>query len=141
MVTIKRLKNQSGQALVEFTIVLPILMLLIMGIFQFGMMLNAYITIGNAAREGARAGIIGSSDAEIQNLIISTSPSLEPENLTVSITPSETNRISGGTLTVNVTYNYELTVPIISSLFNNVIVLNGQTSMRVEWGGGNEKIR
>ncbi len=132
MVTIKKLKNQKGQALVEFTIVLPILMLLIMGIFQFGMMLNAYITIGNAAREGARAGIIGSSDAEIQNLIISTSPSLEPENLAASIIPSETNRISGGTLTVNVTYNYKLTVPIISSLFNNVIVLNGQTSMRVE---------
>ena len=132
MVTIKNLKNQRGQALVEFTIVLPILMLLIMGIFQFGMMLNAYITIGNAAREGARAGIIGSSDAEIQNLIISTSPSLEPKNLSVSITPSGTNRISGGTLTVNVTYNYKLTVPIISSLFNNVIVLNGQTSMRVE---------
>ena len=132
MVTIKNLKNQKGQALVEFTIVLPILMLLIMGIFQFGMMLNAYITIGNAAREGARAGIIGSTDAEIRNLIISTSPSLEPENLTVSITPSETNRISGGTLTVNVTYNYKLTVPIISSLFNNVIVLKGQTTMRVE---------
>ena len=132
MVTIKNLKNQRGQALVEFTIVLPILMLLIMGIFQFGMMLNAYITIGNAAREGARAGIIGSTDAEIRNLIISTSPSLEPENLTVSITPSETNRISGGTLAVNVTYNYKLTVPIISSLFNNVIVLKGQTTMRVE---------
>ena len=132
MVTIKNLKNQSGQALVEFTIVLPILMLLIMGIFQFGMMLNAYITIGNAAREGARAGIIGSTDAEIRNLIISTSPSLEPENLTVSITPSETNRISGGTLVVNVTYNYKLTVPIISSLFNNVAVLKGQTTMRVE---------
>ena len=141
MVTIKNLKNQRGQALVEFTIVLPILMLLIMGIFQFGMMLNAYITIGNAAREGARAGIIGSSDAEIQNLIISTSPSLKPENLTVSITPSETNRISGGTLAVNVTYNYKLTVPIISSLFNNVAVLKGQTTMRVEWGGGYEKIR
>ncbi|BCZ45579.1 hypothetical protein psyc5s11_16460 [Clostridium gelidum] len=132
MVTIKKLKNQKGQALVEFTIVLPILMLLIMGIFQFGMMLNAYITIGNAAREGARTGIIGSTDAEIRNLIISTSPSLEPENLVVSITPNVTNRIAGGTLTVNVTYNYKLTVPIISSLFNNVIVLNGQTSMRVE---------
>jgi Flp pilus assembly protein TadG len=132
VVTIKNLKNQNGQALVEFTIVLPILMLLIMGIFQFGMMLNAYITIGNAAREGARAGIIGSSDAEIENLIISTSPSLEPANLAVSITPSEANRISGGTLSVNVTYKYKLTVPIISSLFNNIIVLNGQTSMRVE---------
>lgn len=132
MVTIKNLKNQDGQALVEFAIVLPILMLLIMGIFQFGMMLNTYITIGNAAREGTRAGILGSSDAEIQGLIISASPSLEPQNLIVSITPNEINRISGEYLTVKVTYNYKLTVPIISNLFNNVIVLTSQTTMRVE---------
>jgi len=126
------LKNQKGQALVEFAIILPILLLLVMGILQFGMMLNAYLSIENAAREGARAGIMGSSDAEIRNLVIATSPSLDPENLTVSITPNETNRTSGDTLTIKITYNYTLIVPIISSLFNNVVVLNGQTSMRVE---------
>ena len=128
----RNLKNQKGQALVELAIILPILLMLVMGILQFGMMLNSYLTIENAAREGARAGIIGSSDAEIQNLIISTSPSLNPKNLTVSITPTEINRKSGNTLTVKVTYNYDLIVPIISSLFNNMVVLNGQTSMRVE---------
>ena len=128
----KGLKNQKGQALVEFAIILPILLMLVMGILQFGMMLNAYLTIENASREGARAGIIGSSDAEIQNLIISTSPSLDPECLTVIITPDEPDRKSGDTLTVQITYNYNLIVPIISSLFDNVVVLNGQTSMRVE---------
>lgn len=129
---LKSLENQKGQALVEFAIILPILLMLVMGILQFGMMLNSYLTIENAAREGARAGIIGSSDVEIQNLIIDTSPSLDPKNLTVSITPTETNRKSGDTLIVKVTYNYNLIVPIISSLFNDVVVLNGQTSMRVE---------
>ena len=132
----RNLKNQKGQALVEFAIILPILLMLVMGILQFGMMLNSYLTIENASREGARAGIVGSSDVEIKNLIISTSPSLDPKNLIVSITPTEANRKSGDTLIVKVTYNYNLIVPIISSLFNNVVVLNGQTSMRVEWGGG-----
>ena len=128
----KSLRNNKGQALVEFAIVLPILLLLVMGIFQFGMMLNSYLTIENASREGARAGIIGSSDAEIQELIIATSPVLNPLDLTVSITPDEINRKAGDTLTVKLTYNYKLTVPIISSLFNNEVVLDGQTSMRVE---------
>ncbi|HEY5584947.1 MAG TPA: TadE/TadG family type IV pilus assembly protein [Ruminiclostridium sp.] len=132
MVTLKNLKNHKGQALVEFAIILPVILLLVMGIFQFGMMLNSYLTIENASREGARAGIVGSSDAEIQELIIAISPILDPLNVTVDITPNETDRGSGDTLTVKVTYNYKLTVPIISSLFNNVIVLNGQTSMRVE---------
>jgi len=129
---LKILNNQKGQALVEFALVFPILLLLVMGILQFGMMLNSYLSIENASREGARAGIVGSSDSEIRNTIISTSPSLDPNKLTVTITPAEANRKSGNTLTVKVTYNYNLTVPIISSLFNNVVPLNGQTSMRIE---------
>ena len=128
----KSLKNNKGQALVEFAIILPILLLLLMGIFQFGMMLNTHLTIENASREGARVGIVGSTDAEIQNLIIAISPILNPQDLTLTITPDETNRNSGDTLTVKVTYNYKLNVPIISSLFNDVVVLNGQTSMRIE---------
>lgn len=131
MITLQRLKNQKGQSLVEFALILPILLLLVMAILQFAMMLNSYLTIENASREGARAGIVGSSDAEIEQLIITTSPSLDSENLTVRITPGETDRKSGDTLTVNVTYNYEFIVPIISSILSNV-VLNGQTSMRVE---------
>lgn len=126
------LKEQKGQALVEFAIVLPIILLLVMGILQFGMMMNSYIAIQNAAREGARAGIVGCTDTEIQNTIISTSPSLDASNLTVSITPNGANRKSGDTLTINISYNYKLIVPIISSLFKNVVVLTGQTSMRVE---------
>ncbi|WP_035787822.1 TadE/TadG family type IV pilus assembly protein [Clostridium ljungdahlii] len=132
MVILKNLKNEKGQALVEFAIILPILLLIVMGIVQFGMVINSYITIENASREGARAGIIGSTDQEIQYLIVTTSPNLDPKNLTVTITPSESSRRSGDSLIVKVTYKYNLTVPIISSLFNNVIVLNGQTTMRVE---------
>ncbi|OAA93725.1 TadE/TadG family type IV pilus assembly protein [Clostridium coskatii] len=132
VVILKNLNNEKGQALVEFAIILPILLLIVMGIVQFGMVVNSYITIENASREGARAGIIGSTDQEIQYLIVTTSPNLDPKNLTVTITPSESSRRSGDSLIVKVTYKYNLTVPIISSLFNNVIVLNGQTTMRVE---------
>ena len=135
-----KLKKKKGQALVEFAIILPILLMLVMGILQFAMILNAYLTILNASREGARTGIMGSSDTTIQNTVVSTSPILNPQNLTVTILPNETNRKSGTTLTVNVRYNYKLTIPIISSLFQN-IVLSEQTSMRVEWGGSNEKNR
>ncbi|WP_242846768.1 TadE/TadG family type IV pilus assembly protein [Clostridium homopropionicum] len=132
MVILKSIKNQKGQALVEFAIVLPILLMLVMGIIQFGMMLNSYLAIENASREGARAGIVGSTDAEIESLIIASSPSLNPADLTVSLTPSEANRRSGDTLTVTVTYNYKFTIPIISSLFNNGKMITGQTSMRIE---------
>jgi Flp pilus assembly protein TadG len=58
VVTLKSLKNQKGQALVEFAIIIPILFMLVMGILQFGMMLNSYLAIENASSEGARAGIV-----------------------------------------------------------------------------------
>lgn len=132
MIILKSLKNEKGQALVEFAIVLPVLLMLVMGIVQFGMMQNSYLAIENASREGARAGIVGSTDAEIESLIIASSPSLDPAYLTVYLTPSEANRRSGDTLTVTVTYNYKFTIPIISSIFNDGKMLTGQTSMRIE---------
>jgi Flp pilus assembly protein TadG len=126
------IKNQKGQSLVEFAIILPIILLLLMGIVEFGMMLNSYLTIQNVAREGARLGIVGGSDLEIETLIKSISPNLTPADIAVKIVPMEGSRKSGDTLKVSVTYNYHMTVPIISALFNNVIVLKAQSSMRLE---------
>jgi Flp pilus assembly protein TadG len=128
----KRLVSKKGQSLVEFAVILPILLFLVMAIIEFGMMLNASLAINNAAREGARAGIVGSCNTEIQALIMSISPSLDSENLFITITPSDGSRRSGDTLTVKIVYNYHLTVPIISNIFNNVAALNAQVSMRIE---------
>jgi Flp pilus assembly protein TadG len=128
----KRLKNQKGQSLVEFAILLPILLLLLMGILEFGIMLNSYLTVNNSAREGARLGIVAGSNLEISELITNISPTLDTDNLIVNITPSEGNRKSGGTLTVEVLYDYQVTIPIISNILSGVVVLKAQTSMRIE---------
>lgn len=128
----KCLKNEKGQSLVEFAVILPILLLILMGIAEFGMMINSYLTIENASREGARRGIVGSSDTDIENSVIATSPNLNVSDLTISITPSEGSRHSGDSLTVSLTYKYHLTVPIISGLVSDGVTLNSQTTMRVE---------
>src|SRR5450759_2456703 len=47
-----------GQSLVEFALVLPLLLLILLGIIQFGFIFNTQVTITNAAREGARAATI-----------------------------------------------------------------------------------
>lgn len=125
-------KKNKAQALVEFVIVLPILLLILMGIIQFGLVLNAYLTITNISREGARAAAVGTSYIDVDNLIISSAPNLDSEQLNINISPSEGNRKSGETLTASITYNYKLTVPIISKLFNNEILLKAETSMRIE---------
>lgn len=129
----KSLRNEKGQSLVEFAILLPVLLLLIMGILEFGLMLNSYLTINNSAREGARLGIVSGSNSEISNLITNISPNLDSQNLHVSITPPlEGSRKSGGTISVEVIYNYQVTIPIINNILGNVVVLKAQTSMRIE---------
>ena len=132
MISVNSIKNQKGQSLVEFAIILPVVLLLLMGIIEFGMMFNSYLTIQNVAREGARLGIVGGSDIEIKTLIRDISPNLTPGDLTVNLTPAEGSRKSGETLKVSIDYNYHMTVPIISALFNNAIVLKAQTSMRLQ---------
>jgi Flp pilus assembly protein TadG len=47
-----------GQSLVEFALVLVPLLVLVLGIIQFGLIFNSYVTVTNAAREGARSGTI-----------------------------------------------------------------------------------
>ncbi|MDP4088804.1 MAG: pilus assembly protein [Bacillota bacterium] len=129
---VKLVRRKKGQALVEFAIILPVIMLLLMGILQFGMMLNSYLEVQNAAREGARTGIVGSTDTGIRNQITAISPGLDSRNMTISINPVENQRKSGDTLTIKITYSYQMTVPIISNFFSRPIQLNAQTSMRVE---------
>ena len=50
--------RQRGQSLAEFALVLTPLLLILLGIIQAGLVLNAYVTVANAGREGARAGAI-----------------------------------------------------------------------------------
>lgn len=51
-------RGTEGQSLVEFSLVLTPLLLILLGIIQFGFIFNSYITIANATREGARYGSI-----------------------------------------------------------------------------------
>jgi len=50
--------SENGQAIVEFALVLPILMAILLGIIQFGIVFNNYITLTDATRAGARKAAV-----------------------------------------------------------------------------------
>lgn len=54
----RRSSAERGQSIVEFALVLTPLMLILMGIIQFGFIFNSYVTIANATREAAREGSV-----------------------------------------------------------------------------------
>lgn len=55
--------REAGQELVEFALILPLLLLLFLGIIEVGRLMLSYNTIANAAREGARYGIVDPTNA------------------------------------------------------------------------------
>ncbi len=51
-------KREDGQAMVEFAMVAPILLMLVLGIIQFGIVFNHYMTLTDAVRAGARQAAV-----------------------------------------------------------------------------------
>ena len=60
-------RSEDGAQLVEFALVLPLLLLVVLGIAEFGFMFQRYEVVTNAAREGARLAVLpGYTDADVQ---------------------------------------------------------------------------
>lgn len=116
----------------EFAIILPILVLIVFGIIEFGLLMNSYIVLQAASREGARVGIVGGTDEDILDFVYSAASNLDINRIDVNITPNEGIRKPGDTLTVEVEYDYDILMPVISSLLGDSLRLRAKTSMRVE---------
>lgn len=130
--TFKKFSSERGQAMVEMALVLPVLILLIFGIMEFGRVFNAYLIITNAAREGARVGIVGSTDLKIFQTVEGAAPTLNNLQLSVTVTPSSAYRVRGSSLTVDVDYPVNIYAPVISNIVGNPYMVKGSSTMRVE---------
>lgn len=132
MPTKKLLKSKKGQAMVEMAIVIPILLIILMGIFEFGRIFNTYIILTNASREGARRAALGASDTEVNEKINNAVLYLDSTNLTTLITPSKSSRKRGSEVKINIQYDVDIIAPIIDTIIPNPFHLETQTVMRVE---------
>lgn len=135
--------NQKGQALVETALVLFLLLLLVLGIFEFGRAMYTKNTLVNAARAGARAAVVQakplpdrcektfetpcSGTGICKAVCDSLFQGIPKDKVTVSVTP--TTPVSGDTVTVTVTLTGFQTFTKIISITN---VLKGEASMRYE---------
>lgn len=124
------INKRKGQSMVEFALVLPILILLLVGIFEFGQMFNAYLQINHASREGARTAALRGTDAEVIQTVKDSSPTLGLTDADITITPS--SRTRGDSVKVEIVYDYQVEIGIISSIISDSVTLETQTTMRVE---------
>jgi Flp pilus assembly protein TadG len=66
-VNVRRRLGESGQAIIEMALTLPLLLLIVLGMFDFGLMFQRYEVVTNAAREGARIGVLQSAGYSTAN--------------------------------------------------------------------------
>jgi len=138
-----RRNGQRGAALTEFAIVLPLLLLLVFGIIEFGVLLYDKAMITNASREGARAGIVfraprvsgGEIQSVVDNYVASHLITFGPAaTATTTTDPADPTSVAAGDmLRVTVSYPYRfLLVPIFLTDLAGGVNLSATTVMRVE---------
>jgi Flp pilus assembly protein TadG len=130
----RRNKNEHGQAMVEFAVILPVLLLILFAILQFGVVFNNYIQVTAAAREGARKAAVsrslGTSAAETAATTSAkgAAPGLKQNSITVSF-PNSPTFAQGSDVAVKVTYPYAISIIGLVVASGN---LSSTTTMRVE---------
>jgi Flp pilus assembly protein TadG len=135
-----RWQSERGAELIEFAIVAPMLILLIAGIFDFGMMFRTFEAVTNAAREGARVGVLpGYADADVQTRVdeyIAAAGLGGSYTTTVTADSITTGAGTFATRSVLVDYTYQFVVlgPIAGMFGGNFgsIALRARSEMRTE---------
>ena len=138
LIRARRKNGEKGQALVEFTLLLPIFLLLLFAIIDFGMGFYSWITVTNAAREGARLGAVLATQQEIEDRVYQAA-SLPDEATKMTVVVTNAQGQPGQSVTVTVNYDYDLITPlagIVSFVSGNTLgptlTFSSTADMRLE---------
>lgn len=97
-------RREEGQSLVEFALILPLLLLLLVGIFDFGRIFYTHLHLELITQESVRMGGLGQNDETIRSHIHEQFTMGDSGQLKIKISPSEGSRKSGEYMTVEITY-------------------------------------
>lgn len=130
-------RRERGQGLVEMSMILPLMLVMLIGLVEVADSFNSYITLLDAARDGARLGSKNlASDSEIKNLIvIETARLRDPVDPVADISIQHTTFDGDNVVRVTVCHNRQLllNVPLI---IPETFRMCGKTTMRVLPGQG-----
>jgi hypothetical protein len=125
-------KNESGQSMVETALLLPVLLLLLVGILDFGRVLYSYAHLHMAAQESVRVGSLGKSDSEIIDFARNYVHLGDSNKLNIEISPQDMARDSGEYMNVKLKYPFQLYTPLLSKIFPSPLVIETESTIRVE---------
>jgi Flp pilus assembly protein TadG len=121
-----RLRRPSprGQALVEFALILPILLVLLLGIFDFGRAVAAYNSVANAARSAVRVAIVDQNVDVVEAAAEQEAVGLNPLGVVFDANVNDDDPCLETVClaSVEVTYQYVPATPIFSNLVGQISV-------------------
>jgi Flp pilus assembly protein TadG len=138
-------KSEQGVELIEFALVLPMLLLVVLGIVEFGFLFQRYEVLSNAAREGARMAVLpGYTEPDIDTRVVAyanasgvNNPALtaadvlvQDANVAMGVGPA----IRCKRVIVNYTYTFRF-IPGVGAMFGGTfttVPLQAVSVMRIE---------
>jgi Flp pilus assembly protein TadG len=131
--------DERGAAAVEFALVVPLLLMLVFGIVDFGYMVNRVSMVNNAARDAAREGSLAGTQASITATATAALDGVPGTTVTVTCRKPDgtacgsydADAASGGTTVVTINYEHEMITPI-AFIFGDSVNLSRTAQMRIE---------
>jgi Flp pilus assembly protein TadG len=121
-------RYEKGSVLVESAICIPVLLVILFGIIQYGMILSAVLTLRNAASVGAReAALSASTCAEIDAAVNAAVATMLPGTATIAKAAGSV----AGTYQVSLTYDLPLIIPyVVPGSSGGTMTLNSSAVMK-----------
>jgi Flp pilus assembly protein TadG len=125
-----RNKKEEGAAAVEFALILPVLLLILIGIIEFSRAFNAQLSLNQAAREGARYMAIHNNAGDAATAAANAAGRLAPTSVstTFSVTGGGTTCAAGKQVTATTSYSLTTMTGFLDA-FTGTIVMTGKGTM------------
>jgi Flp pilus assembly protein TadG len=125
-----RLREQRGATAVEFAFIMPLLIVLVLGIAEFGRAFQVQGTLSAAAREGVRAMALQNDQVAARAAVREAATSLDPTitDAQIVISPASCPQTGMGSTYVHLTITYPM--PFLTDFFGAGIQLTGTGVMR-----------
>jgi Flp pilus assembly protein TadG len=124
-------RAECGSAVVEFALLLPILLLLLLALVQVGVLARDRLLLAQASRAGAREAAITDSPSAVLEAATRAAPALDPTRLRIAV---ERVGERGAPVTVSLAYDVPITAAIAGWLLPAVVTIDAQATTRQEFG-------
>jgi Flp pilus assembly protein TadG len=128
----RRLHGERGASAVEFAMIVPLLLALVLGIAEFGHAFSVQGTLSAAAREGARAMALQNDPAAARTAVRDAAATLQPgiTDAQIAITPAACPLTGGTGPTAYVSVTVSYPKPYLTGFFGSGIGLTAKGVMR-----------